>query len=311
MKKNLVLLLPILAIVLIAVFYLPKHRSKTEIPEKRLFNFNENQAVAWKVWHSNVFLHVIKSNGNWYDIAQGTVIDLENDSAFANVKNFNTIDTLSSLGTFSNMAELGFSPTNNKYDLILEDLEGKKTIYSFYSGDLLPTSNGYYFYQDSSETNLSETNVYAVEAWVVKALQKKLDAIRDKNFIDAGPEEIVYVQFNNMTITKNELNWRVNLKPVAQSDTTKIDALAYDIAYFKADKVSTVAPVPLSNISPITVTLALKKKSEAVRDLRFSVYSLENESILVPEDSELYYYSDEPFSEAITMEEEYFLKERL
>ena len=165
-------------------------------------------------------------NGKQYRVAY--------DIFLANVKNFNTLEYLGVVGKTdaADEKEQWGIDRNQFYKVFYVDRKGQRRFAALYRGRETVAPKGYYVASSESE------QVYSVEWWVIKALEKRLEELRDKNFLKIEPEDISQVVIGErLNIRQVGRYWSVNGKKTAEVDTRRVDNLVQSIAFLRAEKV--------------------------------------------------------------------------
>lgn len=243
--KKVILLAVFIALSGIAYFAHSRQKSQELLKMKRIFKLKESTVFKWEVHYDNIHLicekleisatkenscqiHYIAIDKNF---SPSKPYSVTSSSFLANVKNFNTLDYLSTLGSTNEEGEWGIN-RSHFYTVFYRDKKGREKSKTLYRGNKTIAPKGYYVAASDSE------KIYSVEEWAVKALEKKLEEIRVKDFLKIDPEDISVVNIGNwLYIERIGVYWSVNGKPPNEVDMTHVDALVQDIGFLKAEKV--------------------------------------------------------------------------
>ena len=210
MNKNvtkIILLLIALAVISVAAFLTTKKsREKIEAnkPRKQLFELNETNVTKYELKYAEEPIIVEKIDETWKVIAPSNNYKIDQLEAFANVKNFNTlnIDTI-----ITNLAELdsfGLENPSNEFTV----WEGDKE-YKIFVGNKTADEEKYYVkYNDE---------YFSIELIYIEALKKTIDMLRDKQIFD----KTIYIDsvvktessirdYTNTIRKENRTNWVVD-----------------------------------------------------------------------------------------------------
>jgi len=229
MKKNIYLLIVVLILASIAFYTYKKKDKKPKNSVKKLISFAEKDAYKWEINFNNTKIICEKISNKWVIVYPKRYVASQNE-ALANVKNFNTLEYKKVIEYNTNNKKR-WGIVNNYYKLFLKDDDDKLKTYTLMSGKKSFDGSGYYVSVNNS------TNIYLVEKWVVLALQKDLNKLRDKDFLKVEPEDIVRIKFNDNVFTKQGLGWTYNKISSKKLDLKKVDTLAQNIAYMVAKNI--------------------------------------------------------------------------
>ncbi|PTY39915.1 DUF4340 domain-containing protein [Brachyspira hampsonii] len=204
--KIIVLLIALAVISVTAFLTTKKSREKIEAnkPRKQLFELNETNVTKYELKYSEEPIIVEKIDETWKVVSPSNNYKIDQLEAFANVKNFNTlnIDT-----TITNLAELdsfGLENPSNEFTV----WEGNKE-YKVLVGNKTADEEKYYVkYNDE---------YFSVELVYIEALKKTIDMLRDKQIFDKTIyiDSVVKTESNirdytNTIIKENRTNWIVD-----------------------------------------------------------------------------------------------------
>ncbi|MBL8992407.1 MAG: DUF4340 domain-containing protein [Spirochaetia bacterium] len=233
MKKNLILL-AILLVVGAVLWYAVQHRpsKKKPLPINRIFSFTEEDAAKWEIVWDGKRILAEKKSGRW-EVTEPLRFPTDQNSVIANVKNFNTCDYVEEIGTTNeDLKKWGLDRPSNRYTIWIR--EGiLLTEHTIHQGRELDKPNGFYLRYNQS------SNVFFVEDWVVRALQKTTGDLRQKDFLAVEPEKIREIRFRDIQIQKVGLFWSVNGRAKEKVQLKHADEAAQKLGFVKADYVYT------------------------------------------------------------------------
>lgn len=206
MKKNIVILivlLAILAVVSVIAMLTTRHR-RIQIminkPRNQIFELSETNVNKYELKFDSNDIVVEKINEIW-NITSPEMYRADQMEAFANVKNFNTLNIDSQITNLNEVTSFGFDDPS--YEFIVWDGSKKHTIYV---GNKTPDEERYYVkYNDE---------YFSVEWVYIEALKKTVDMLRNKDFFNIGFDEAVSVASDTgrstNIITRTGTNWIVD-----------------------------------------------------------------------------------------------------
>ncbi|TKZ33145.1 DUF4340 domain-containing protein [Brachyspira catarrhinii] len=211
MNKNLTKLLILVIILLIisfAAFYITKKRS-AEIaankPRVQIFELNETNVNKYELIFESEPIIVEKINDIWKIISPLNASDYKVDQleAFANVKNFNTLNIDMIITNLSEVESFGLENPTNEFTV----WEGNKE-YKIFVGNRTADEERYYVkYNDE---------YFSVESIYIDALKKNIDMLRDKEIFNAPVSldsvrivEITAGDYTNIIRKASRTNWIV------------------------------------------------------------------------------------------------------
>ena len=211
MNKNitkLLILVIILLIISFVAFYITKKRS-TEIaankPRVQIFELNETNVNKYELIFESEPIIVEKINDIWKIISPLNASDYKVDQleAFANVKNFNTLNIDMIITNLSEAESFGLENPINEFTV----WEGNKE-YKIFVGNKTADEERYYVkYNDE---------YFSVESIYIEALKKTVDMLRDKEIFDSSVSldsvktvEIIAGDYTNVIRKVSRTNWIV------------------------------------------------------------------------------------------------------
>ncbi len=211
MNKNitkLLILVIILLIISFVAFYITKKRS-AEIaankPRVQIFELNETNVNKYELIFESEPILVEKINDIWKIISPLNASDYKVDQleAFANVKNFNTLNIDMIITNLSEAESFGLENPINEFTV----WEGNKE-YKIFVGNKTADEERYYVkYNDE---------YFSVESIYIEALKKTVDMLRDKEIFDSSVSldsvktvEIIAGNYTNVIRKISRTNWIV------------------------------------------------------------------------------------------------------
>lgn len=308
MNKNitkLLILVIILLIISFVAFYITKKRS-AEIaankPRIQIFELNETNVNKYELIFESEPIIVEKINDIWKIIsplnASGYKVDqLE---AFANVKNFNTLNIDMIITNLSEVESFGLENPINEFTV----WEGNKE-YKIFVGNKTADEERYYVkYNDE---------YFSVESIYIEALKKTVDMLRDKEIFDSSVSldsvktvEIIAGDYTNIIRKISRTNWIVeNI-----GGETDLEKAFNDFSTLSLIKASAfVYDVPqrierLFRIPDAIVSLYMQDNTKITYQL---AYDMDNKIYAKPE-SGIIYEVDYSVYDAAMRGREYYIK---
>ena len=308
MNKNitkLLILVIILLIISFAAFYITKKRS-AEIaankPRVQIFELNETNVNKYELIFESEPIIVEKINDTWKIISPLNASDYKVDQleAFANVKNFNTLNIDMIITNLSEVESFGLENPINEFTV----WEGNKE-YKIFVGNRTADEERYYVkYNDE---------YFSVESIYIDALKKNIDMLRDKEifnspvFLDSVRiVEITAGNYTNIIRKASRTNWIVeNLE-----GETDLEKAYNDFSTLSLIKASAfVYEVPrrierLFRIPDAVISLYMQDNTKITYQL---AYDIDNKIYAKPE-SGIIYEVDYSIYDAAMRGKEYYRK---
>ena len=308
MNKNitkLLILVIILLIISFAAFYITKKRS-AEIaankPRVQIFELNETNVNKYELIFESEPIIVEKINDTWKIISPLNASDYKVDQleAFANVKNFNTLNIDMIITNLSEVESFGLENPINEFTV----WEGNKE-YKIFVGNRTADEERYYVkYNDE---------YFSVESIYIDALKKNIDMLRDKEIFDSPVSldsvrivEITAGNYTNIIRKASRTNWIVeNLE-----GETDLEKAYNDFSTLSLIKASAfVYEVPrrierLFRIPDAVINLYMQDNTKITYQL---AYDADNKIYAKPE-SGIIYEVDYPIYDAAMRGKEYYIK---
>lgn len=307
MNKNitkLLILVIILLIVSFTAFYITKKR-RDEItankPRLQIFELNETNVNKYRLIFGEETIIVEKINDIWKIISPSNDYKVDQLEAFANVKNFNTLNIDMIITNLSEVESFGLDNPSNEFTV----WEGNKE-YKILVGNKTADDERYYVkYKDE---------YFSVESIYIDALKKNIDMLRDKEIFNSRPisldsvktVEIAAGNYTNIIRKINRTNWIVeNIE-----DKTDLEKAYNDFSTLSLIKASAfIYDVPrrierLFRIPDAVISLHMEDNTKTIYSL---VYDIDNKIYVKPE-SGIIYEVDYSIYDAAMRGKEYYIK---
>ena len=308
MNKNitkLLILVIILLIISFAAFYITKKRSaeiSANKPRVQIFELNETNVNKYELIFESEPIIVEKINDTWKIISPLNASDYKVDQleAFANVKNFNTLNIDMIITNLSEVDSFGLENPINEFTV----WEGNKE-YKIFVGNRTADEERYYVkYNDE---------YFSVESIYIDALKKNIDMLRDKEIFNAPVSldsvrivEITAGNYTNIIRKASRTNWIVeNLE-----GETDLEKAYNDFSTLSLIKASAfVYEVPrrierLFRIPDAVISLYMQDNTKITYQL---AYDIDNKIYAKPE-SGIIYEVDYSIYDAAMRGKEYYRK---
>lgn len=308
MNKNitkLLILVIILLIISFVAFYITKKRSAEIAANKlrvQIFELNETNVNKYELIFESEPIIVEKINDIWKIISPLNASDYKVDQleAFANVKNFNTLNIDMIITNLSEAESFGLENPINEFTV----WEGNKE-YKIFVGNKTADEERYYVkYNDE---------YFSVESIYIEALKKTVDMLRDKEIFDSSVSldsvktvEIIAGDYTNIIRKISRTNWIVeNI-----GGETDLEKAFNDFSALSLIKASAfVYDVPqrierLFRIPDAIVSLYMQDNTKITYQL---AYDMDNKIYAKPE-SGIIYEVDYSVYDAAMRGREYYIK---
>ena len=308
MNKNitkLLILLIVLLIISFAAFYITKKRGadiEANKPRTQIFVLNETNVNKYQLNFETEPIIVEKINDIWKIISPSNASDYKVDQleAFANVKNFNTLNVDMIITNLSEVESFGLENPINEFTV----WEGNKE-YKILVGNKTADEERYYIkYKDE---------YFSVESIYIDALKKTVDMLRDKEIFNSSVSldsvravEITAGDYTNIIRKISRTNWIVeNLE-----GETDLEKAFNDFSTLSLIKASAfVYDVPkrierLFRIPDAVVNLYMQDNTKITYRL---AYDIDNKIYAKPE-SGIIYEVDYSIYDAAMRGKEYYIK---
>ena len=308
MNKNitkLLILLIVLLIISFAAFYITKKRGadiEANKPRTQIFVLNETNVNKYQLNFETEPIIVEKINDIWKIISPSNASDYKVDQleAFANVKNFNTLNIDMIITNLSEVESFGLENPTNEFTV----WEGNKE-YKILVGNKTADEERYYIkYKDE---------YFSVESIYIDALKKTVDMLRDKEIFNSPVSldsvravEITAGDYTNIIRKISRTNWIVeNLE--GETDLEKAFNDFSTLSLIKASAFVYYVPKRIERLFRIpdaVINLYMQDNTKIVYQL---AYDIDNKIYAKPE-SGIIYEVDYSIYDAAMRGKEYYIK---
>lgn len=308
MNKNitkLLILLIVLLIISFAAFYITKKRGadiEANKPRTQIFVLNETNVNKYQLNFETEPIIVEKINDIWKIISPSNASDYKVDQleAFANVKNFNTLNIDMIITNLSEVESFGLENPINEFTV----WEGNKE-YKILVGNKTADEERYYIkYKDE---------YFSVESIYIDALKKTVDMLRDKEIFNSPVSldsvravEITAGDYTNIIRKASRTNWIVeNLD--GETDLEKAFNDFSTLSLIKASAFVYYVPKRIERLFRIpdaVINLYMQDNTKIVYQL---AYDIDNKIYAKPE-SGIIYEVDYSIYDAAMRGKEYYIK---
>ncbi|WP_157153463.1 DUF4340 domain-containing protein [Brachyspira murdochii] len=309
MKKNItkiIVLLVILAAISIIAFITTKQKRlqiEANKPRTQLFELNETNVTKYELKYAEEPIIVEKIDETWKVISPSNNYKIDQLEAFANVKNFNTLNIDMTITNLSELESFGLENPSNEFTV----WEGNKE-YKIFVGNKTPDEERYYVkYNDE---------YFSVELIYIEALKKTIDMLRDKQIFDRPIyiDSVIRTESNvrdytNIIIKENRTNWVVD----GVEDEVNLDK-----AYRDFETLSLVKAVGfvyddnmikylerLFRIPDATITIYMEDNTKKSYEI---VYDNNDNRVYVKPESGVIYEADYSIYAAAMRDKNYYIK---
>ena len=300
--KKIIILLLVLTIISALAFFTTKKRAKDIVsnkPRTQIFELNETNVTKYQLNFLEEPIIVEKINDEWKITSPKNDYKIDQLEAFANVKNFNTLNIDSIITNLSEVDSFGFDRASNEFTV----WEGNKA-YKVIIGDKTPDDERYYVkYNDE---------YFSVEYIYIDALKKTIDMLRDKTIfqspvvLDAVSSVVVTTRDYTNTLKKeNRTNWII----VGVDGDTDVDKIYRDFSTLSLVKASDFVydqdrKIRYFNYPDATIVINFEDNTHYKYEL---VYS-DDSRVYVHTDDGIIYEVDYSVYDAVTRSIDYYLK---
>ena len=300
--KKIIILLVVLIIISFAAFFTTKYKKQQLIankPRTQIFELNETNVNKYHLVYDNQDITVEKKNDIW------TITSPENDykvdqmEAFANVKNFNTLNIDLIITNLSEVDSFGLDNPTNEFTV----WDGKKE-HKIYVGNKTPDGERYYVkYNDE---------YFSVEYVYIEALKKTIDMLRDKEIFESPivldsvtTVEIATKDYTNTIKKLNRTNWVVD----DLAEQTDLDKAYRDFETLSLVKASAFVyeqdlMKQLFKVPDAVITIYMQDNTKEVYELVYTV----DDRIYVKPKSDIVYEVDYSIYDAAMRSKDYYEK---
>lgn len=305
MNKSVVKLLVLgllLLIISFTAFYITKKRSSEILankPRTQIFELNETNVDKYELIFGSEPVIVEKIDGIWKIVSPSNDYKIDQMEAFANVKNFNTLNIDMTITNLSEVEYFGLESPSNQFTV----WEGNKE-HKIFVGNKTPDEERYYVkYKDE---------YFSVESIYIDALKKNIDMLRDKEIFESPISldsvrtiEIRTGEHTNIIRKINRTNWIVD-SIENQTDLEKAynDFVALSLIKASAFVYDTNRIERFFRVPDATVILYIEDNTKIMYSL---VYDMDNKVYVKPE-SGIIYETDYSIYDAAMRGKEYYIK---
>ncbi|MEI0580517.1 DUF4340 domain-containing protein [Brachyspira pilosicoli] len=300
--KKIIILLVVLIIISFAAFFTTKYKKQQLIankPRTQIFELNETNVNKYHLVYDNQDITVEKKNDIW------TITSPENDykvdqmEAFANVKNFNTLNIDLIITNLSEVDSFGLDNPTNEFTV----WDGKKE-HKIYVGN--KTADGERYYVKYNDEYFSVEYVY------IEALKKTIDMLRDKEIFESpivlDSVKMIEVSTKDYTNTIKKLN-RTNWVVDDLAEQTDLDKAYRDFETLSLVKASAFVyeqdlMKQLFKVPDAVITIYMQDNTKEVYEL---VYTVDDKIYIKPQ-SDIVYEVDYSIYDAAMRSKDYYEK---
>ncbi|WP_300369660.1 DUF4340 domain-containing protein [Brachyspira sp.] len=303
--KIIILLVVLATISIIALFTTKQKRKKLEAnkPRTQLFELNETNVTKYELKYDEEPIIVEKIDETWKVIAPSNDYKIDQLEAFANVKNFNTLNIDMTITNLSELESFGLDNPTSEFTV----WEGDKE-YKIFVGNKTPDEERYYVkYNDE---------YFSVDLIYIEALKKNIDMLRDKQIFNRPiyVDSVIKTESNirdytNTIIKENRTNWivegveeEINLEKAYRDfealSLVKATGFVYDentIKYINR----------LFKIPDATVTIYMEDNTKKTYEI---VYDNNDNKLYVKPESGIIYEADYNIYSAAMRDRSYYIK---
>lgn len=305
MNKSIVKLL-ILAILLLIIsftaFYITKKR-RAEImankPRTQIFELNETNVNKYELIFEREPIIVEKIEGIWKITSPSNDYKVDQLEAFANVKNFNTLNIDTIITNLSEAEYFGLESPSNRFAVWDGDREHEILV-----GNKTPDEERYYVKYNNE--------YFSVESIYIDALKKNIDMLRDKEIFESPISldsvrtvEIRTGDYTNIIRKINRTNWIVDSVEnqtdleKAYNDFSALSLIKASAFVYDTNRIERFFRVP-----DALVILYMEDNTKTTYSL---VYDMDNKVYVKPE-SGIVYEADYSVYAAAMRGKEYYIK---
>ena len=300
--KKIIILLVVLIIISFGAFFTTKYKKQQLIankPRTQIFELNETNVNKYHLIYDNQDITVEKKNDVWTITSPENNYKVDQMEAFANVKNFNTLNIDLIITNLSEVDSFGLDNPNNEFTV----WDGKKE-HKIYVGNKTPDGERYYVkYNDE---------YFSVEYVYIEALKKTIDMLRDKEIFESPiildsvtTVEIATKDYTNTIKKLNRTNWVVD----DLAEQTDLDKAYRDYETLSLVKASAFVydqdlMKQLFKIPDAVITIYMQDNTKEVYEL---VYTVDDKIYVMPK-SGIVYEVDYSIYDAAMRSKDYYEK---
>ncbi|TXJ45197.1 DUF4340 domain-containing protein [Brachyspira pilosicoli] len=305
MNKNIrkiIILLVVLIIISFAAFFTTKYKKEQLIankPRTQIFELNETNVNKYHLVYDNEDITVEKKNNIWTITSPENNYKIDQMEAFANVKNFNTLNIDLIITNLSEVSSFGLDNPSNEFTV----WDGKKE-HKIYVGNKTPDGERYYVkYNDE---------YFSVEYIYIEAIKKTIDMLRDKEIFESpivlDSVKMIEIATKDYTNTINKLN-RTNWVVDDLGEQTDLDKAYRDFTALALVKASAFVydqdlMKQLFKIPDAVITIYMQDNTKEVYELIYTV----DDRIYVKPKSDIVYEVDYSIYDAAMRSKDYYEK---
>lgn len=305
MNKNIrkiIILLVVLIIISFAAFFTTKYKKEQLIankPRTQIFELNETNVNKYHLVYDNEDITVEKKNNIWTITSPENNYKIDQMEAFANVKNFNTLNIDLIITNLSEVSSFGLDNPSNEFTV----WDGKKE-HKIYVGNKTPDGERYYVkYNDE---------YFSVEYIYIEAIKKTIDMLRDKEIFESpivlDSVKMIEIATKDYTNTINKLN-RTNWVVDDLGEQTDLDKAYRDFTALALVKASAFVydqdlMKQLFKIPDAVITIYMQDNTKEVYEL---IYTVDNRIYVKPK-SDIVYEVDYSIYDAAMRSKDYYEK---
>ncbi|WP_157150216.1 DUF4340 domain-containing protein [Brachyspira sp. SAP_772] len=305
MNKNIrkiIILLVVLIIISFTAFFTTKYKKQQLIankPRTQIFELNETNVNKYHLIYDNQDITVEKKNNIWTITSPDNNYKVDQMEAFANVKNFNTLNIDLIITNLSEVSSFGLDNPTNEFTV----WDGGKE-HKIYVGNKTPDGERYYVkYNDE---------YFSVEYVYIEALKKTIDMLRDKEIFESPiildsvtTVEIATKDYTNTIKKLNRTDWVVD----DLGEQTDLDKAYRDFSVLALVKASAFVydqelMRQLFRIPDAVITIYMQDNTKEVYELVYTV----DDRIYVRPKSGIVYEVDYSIYDAAMRSKDYYEK---
>lgn len=300
--KKIIILLVVLIIISFGAFFTTKYKKQQLIankPRTQIFELNETNVNKYHLIYDNQDITVEKKNDVWTITSPENNYKVDQMEAFANVKNFNTLNIDLIITNLSEVDSFGLDNPTNEFTV----WDGKKE-HKIYVGNKTPDGERYYVkYNDE---------YFSVEYVYIEALKKTIDMLRDKEIFESPiildsvtTVEIATKDYTNTIKKLNRTNWVVDdLAEQTDLDKAYIDYETLSLVKASAFVYDQDLMKQLFKIPDAVITIYMQDNTKEVYEL---VYTVDDKIYVMPK-SGIVYEVDYSIYDAAMRSKDYYVK---
>ena len=300
--KKIIILLVVLIIISFAAFFTTKYKKQQLIankPRTQIFELNETNVNKYHLVYDNQDITVEKKNNIWTITSPDNNYKVDQMEAFANVKNFNTLNIDLIITNLSEVSSFGLDNPTNEFTV----WDGKKE-HKIYVGNKTPDGERYYVkYNDE---------YFSVEYVYIEALKKTVDMLRDKEIFESPVVldsvkmiEIATKDYTNRIEKLNRTNWVVDdLGEQTDLDKAYRDFTALSLVKASAFVYDQDLMKQLFKVPDAVITIYMQDNTKEVYEL---IYTVDDRIYVMPK-SGIVYEVDYSIYDAAMRSKDYYEK---